>query len=97
MNGTKPLTMIVDDLKNWECFECITCTFDTQNKCRNPHNSISSHKQKKVNKPQTGDLLIDGIMYRENQPFALLQDIKRRKVLEGVDKSRIKITYTKIK
>jgi hypothetical protein len=88
----------IEDIYSWECLECITCTLDSQNKCRNLYNSIKKSKERiQTSKPQTGDILIDGIIYRENLPFPLLQDIKRQKIGEGFDSSRIKITYTKKK
>ena len=46
-----------------------------------------------VEKPQTGNLLIDGIIKEYDKPFALLQ-YKRKKLIEsGVCSRRIKISY----
>lgn len=49
-------------------------------------------KKPKV-KPTHGKILIDGIVYRENLPFPLLQHLKTELIRDGYPKKRISIKY----
>jgi len=43
--------------------------------------------------PENGDLFLDGILYKHNLPFALLQFEKRKLKEQGYISKRIKIRY----
>lgn len=44
-------------------------------------------------KPKYGSIWVDGVLYRENLPFPLLQHIRNQLVREGYSKKRIRIGY----
>ena len=48
---------------------------------------------KKRIKPSHGNIYLDNILYKSNQPFALLQYHKRQLKQQGYISKRIKITY----
>jgi hypothetical protein len=43
--------------------------------------------------PENGDLYLDGQLYKNNLPFALLQYERRKLLREGYTSKRIKIKY----
>jgi len=46
-------------------------------------------------KPRYGNIWVDGVLYRENLPFPLLQHIKSTLVRNGHPREKICITYCK--
>lgn len=46
-------------------------------------------------RPTHGDLWIDGVIWKANLPFALLQYLRKKYIAEGVDKKRITLKYHK--
>lgn len=43
--------------------------------------------------PENGDLYLDGVMFKNNLPFALLQYEKRKLMQQGYTSKRIEIKY----
>jgi len=50
----------------------------------------------KKKRPENGDLYLDGVKFRNNLPFALLQVEKAKLMKQGYTSKRIKIKYNSL-